>query len=102
LLAAGAPPTVAVADVKPIAPVYTLEILVNGEVVQTVKATDPLHLVFDGQVPPLAPAAARAIGQKSIHHMTTIWWRQTSPVWIAAATVFKTTDVQFRAIRWTI
>jgi WD40-like Beta Propeller Repeat len=99
-LAAGAPSTVAVkADLKSIAPVDTLEILVNGEVVQTVKATDPLHLVFDGQVPvPLGGwVAARAIGQKSKYIGDDYPYAQTSPVWIVRGgkRYLKTTDVQF-------
>ena len=50
-LPAGAPSSLRVsADVVSIAPLETLEILVNGDVVQTVRATDPLHVTFDGRV----------------------------------------------------
>ena len=54
-----------VADVVSIAPLDSLEILVNGEVAQTVRATDPLHVTFDGPSPCRAGGWVAAARQRS-------------------------------------
>jgi hypothetical protein len=82
-----------------IAPVDTLEILVNGEIVQTVRATDPLHLTFDGaiQVPQGGWVAARTTGPKSKYLGDDYAFAQTSPVYVVRGgkRYIKTEDVQF-------
>ena len=84
-----------------IAPVETLEILVNGDVVQTVRATDPLRVTFDGSVdvPAGGWVAARATGPKSKYLGDDYAFAQTSPVYVVRGgrRFVKTADVQFLA-----
>jgi TolB protein len=101
-LAATAPTAMRVkADLVSIVPVETLEILVNGDVVQTIRATDPLHVVFDGPVDvPLGGwVAARATGPKSKYLGDDYAFAQTSPVYVmrGGRRFVKTPDVQFLA-----
>ena len=99
-LAATAPTQMRVkADVASIAPVETLEVLVNGEVVQTVRATDPLKVAFDGQIDvPLGGwVAARARGPASRYLGDDYAFAQTSPVYVVRGgkRFVKMSDVQF-------
>jgi TolB protein len=101
-LAASAPTSMHVkADVTSIAPVDTIEILVNGEIVQTVRATNPLKVAFDGQidVPQGGWVAARATGPKSKYIGDDYAFAQTSAVYIVRGgkKFVKTADVQFLA-----
>jgi TolB protein len=101
-LATGAPETVRVkSDVVSIAPLESLEILVNGEVVQTVKATDPLKIVFDGSiaVPQGGWVAARASGPKSKYIGDDYAFAQTTPVYVVRGgrRYLRAADVQFLA-----
>ncbi len=88
-------------DLTSIAPVDTVEILVNGDIVQTVKATNPLKVVFDGQidVPQGGWVAARATGPKSKYLGDDYAFAQTSPVYVVRGgkKFVKTADVQFLA-----
>jgi TolB protein len=84
-LAADAPPSLrVVADVVSIAPVDSLAVLVNGAVAQTIKATDPQRIAFDGRVD--APAggwlALRVSGPKSPYIGDDYAFAQTSPVYV--------------------
>jgi TolB protein len=87
------------ADLVSMAPVETLEILVNGEIVKTVKATDPLKVSFDGpiDVPQGGWVAARATGPKSKYLGDDYAFAQTSAVYVVRGgkRFVKTTDVQF-------
>lgn len=87
------------ADVKSIAPVDTLDILVNGDVVETVRATDRAHVVFDGSVemPQGGWIAARASGPPSKDLGDDYAFAQTSPVYVVRGDrrYLKTSDVQF-------
>ncbi len=99
-LAATAPTRMRVqAEVASIAPVETLEILVNGEVVQIVRATDPLKVTFDGQIDvPLGGwVAARTTGPKSKYLGDDYAFAQTSPVYVVRGgqRFVKASDVQF-------
>jgi TolB protein len=89
------------AEVTSIAPVETLEILVNGEVVQTVRATDPLRARFEGNIDvPLGGwVAARATGPKSEYLGDDYAFAQTSPVYVVrdGRRFTKAADVQFLA-----
>jgi TolB protein len=101
-LAATAPSALRVqADVASIAPVETLEILVNGEVVQTARAADPLRVTFDGriEVPLGGWVAARATGPKSRYLGDDYAFAQTSPVFVVRGgrRFIKDADVQFLA-----
>jgi hypothetical protein len=101
-LPANAPAAMRVkADVTSIAPVDTLEILVNGEIVQTVRATDPKHVVFDGTVDvPLGGwIAARTTGPKSKYLGDDYAFAQTSAVYVVRGgkRFVKPADVQFLA-----
>jgi TolB protein len=101
-VAASGPTSVRVkADLVSIAPVETLEILVNGDVVQTVRATDPLKASFDGsvEVPQGGWVAARATGAKSKYLGDDYAFAQTSPVYVVRGgrRFLKQTDVQFLA-----
>jgi TolB protein len=101
-LAAAAPPVVRVrAEAVSIAPMDTLEILVNGEIVQTVRATDPVRMTFDGPIAvPLGGwVAARATGPKSKYLGDDYAFAQTSPVYVVRGgrRFVKATDVQFLA-----
>jgi TolB protein len=99
-LAATVPSSMQVrAEVMSIAPVETLEILVNGEVVQTVRATDPLRVRFDGNIDvPLGGwVAARTTGPKSKYLGDDYAFAQTSPVYVVrdGKHFVKAADVQF-------
>jgi TolB protein len=99
-LAAGAPEMLRVkADVVSIAPLDSLEILVNGEIVETVKAADPLHVAFDGSiaVPQGGWVAARASGPKSKYIGDDYAFAQTTPVYVVRGgrRYLKASDVQF-------
>lgn len=99
-IAATAPSSLQVrAEVMSIAPVETLEILVNGEVVQTVRATDPLHVRFDGniEVPLGGWVAARTTGPKSKYLGDDYAFAQTSAVYVVRGgkRFIKAADVQF-------
>ncbi len=99
-VAAGAPTSMQVkADVTSIAPVETLEIFVNGEVVKTVRATDPLHVAFDGpiDVPLGGWVAARTTGPKSKYLGDDYAFAQTSAVYVVRGgkRFTKASDVQF-------
>ena len=87
------------ADVTSIAPVETLEILVNGEVVQTVRATDPLKVSFEGpvNVPAGGWVAARATGPKSKYLGDDYAFAQTSAVYVVRGgkRYVKPADVKF-------
>ena len=101
-LAATAPSSMQVkAEVMSIAPVETLEILVNGEVVQTVRATDPAKAVFEGNIDvPLGGwVAARATGPKSKYLGDDYAFAQTTPVYVVRGgkRYVKPADVQFLA-----
>ena len=89
------------ADVTSIAPVETLEILVNGDIVQTVRATDPLRVNFDGQidVPQGGWVAARTTGPKSKYLGDDYAFAQTSPVYVVRGgrRFVKAADVKFLA-----
>lgn len=99
-VAASAPATHRVAaEITSIVPVDTLEVIVNGEVAQTVKATDPLRLTFDGQVP--VPdggwVALRASGPKSPYIGDDYAFVQTTPVYVVRGgkRYLKASDVTF-------
>ena len=99
-LPASAPPTLRVkADVTSIAPVETLDILVNGEIVQTVRATDPLKVSFEGavNVPAGGWVAARATGPKSKYLGDDYAFAQTSAVYVVRGgkKYVKPEDVKF-------
>jgi hypothetical protein len=67
-LGADAPPALRVrAEAVSLAPMERLEIVVNGKVAQTVRASDPSRIVFDDQVaiPAGGWIAARVIGPSS-------------------------------------
>ena len=86
-------------DVTSIAPVDTLEILVNGDIVQTIKATDPKRVVFDGtvEVPLGGWVAARTTGPKSKYLGDDYAFAQTSAVFVVRGgkRFVKAADVQF-------
>ena len=99
-LAAGAPATLRVkAELVSIAPVETIEILVNGDIVHTVRPTDPSKATVDVQVP--VPqggwVAARATGPKSKYVGDDYAFAQTSPVYVVRGgrRFIKASDVQF-------
>jgi TolB protein len=99
-LPSGAPAAMRVkAEVTSIAPVDTLEILVNGEIVQTVRAADPLRVMFDGSIDvPLGGwVAARTTGPKSKYLGDDYAFAQTSAVFVVRGgkRFTKASDVQF-------
>jgi len=84
-LNADAPPTLRVrAEAVSIAPIERLEIIVNGKVAQSVKASDPLRIVFDGDVaiPQGGWIAARVIGPSSRYVTDSYAFAQTSAVYV--------------------
>jgi TolB protein len=87
------------ADATSIAPVDTLEILVNGEIVHTVRASDPKRVVFDGtvDVPQGGWVAARVTGPKSKYLGDDYAFAQTSAVYVVRGgrRFVKASDVQF-------
>jgi TolB protein len=99
-LAANAPAAMHVkADVSSIVPVDAIDILVNGDVAATVKAADPTHVVFDGQVavPRGGWVAARASGPASKYLGDDYAFAQTSPVYVVRGgkRYLSAADVQF-------
>jgi TolB protein len=99
-LADGASPTVrVVADVVSIAPMESLDVVVNGEVAQTVRASDPLRVSFDGPiaVPRGGWVTVRVTGPKSKYLGDDYAFAQTSPVYVTRGgrRHLKAEDVQF-------
>ena len=88
-------------ELHSIAPVDTIEILVNGEVARTVPIADPLRVTFEGSVDvPLGGwVAARASGPKSPYIGDDYAFAQTSAVYIVRGgrRFLKASDVQFLA-----
>jgi TolB protein len=86
-------------DLVSIAPVDTLEILVNGEVARTVAMADPRRATFEGSVDvPLGGwVAARASGPKSKYLGDDYAFAQTSAVFVVRGgrRFIKASDVQF-------
>jgi TolB protein len=85
ILAAGAPATLRViAEALAIAPIDSLQILVNGVAIRTVPASDPGRVTFDGQVPVPQGGwiAARALGPASKYFGDDYAFAQTSPVYV--------------------
>src|SRR5207245_2366335 len=72
------------AEVTSVAPVDTLEIIVNGKVAQAVRASDPAHVVFEGtvNVPDGGWIAARVRGPASRYVGDSYAFAQTSPVYL--------------------
>jgi hypothetical protein len=84
-LAAGAPATLRVkVEAIAIAPLDSLQILVNGAAVRTIPARDSLRVTFDADVP--VPdggwVAARALGPASRYYGDDYAFAQTSPVYV--------------------
>ncbi|MBI4420820.1 MAG: CehA/McbA family metallohydrolase [Gemmatimonadetes bacterium] len=80
-----APPTLRVrAEVVSIAPIDTLEIIVNGAVARAVRASDAARLVFDDVVPIPQGGwiAARVRGPSSRYVTDSYAFAQTSPVYV--------------------
>ena len=73
-----------VVDIASIAPVDAIEVIVNGEVAQTVRAADPLRVTFDGrvEVPRGGWVALRAAGPKSAYLGDDYAFALTSPVYV--------------------
>lgn len=89
------------ADLTSIAPMDVLDILVNGDVVKTVRPTDPLHVVFDGtiEMPVGGWIAARATGPASKYLGDDYAFVQTSPVYMVRGghQYLNAADVRFLA-----
>jgi Tol biopolymer transport system component len=89
------------AEAVSIAPVESLEILVNGEVVHSMRPADPLRAMFDGRVdlPAGGWVAVRATGPKSKYLGDDYAFAQTSPVYVVRGgqRFIKASDVQFLA-----
>jgi len=101
-LAAGAPTAMRVkVDLRSIAPVESVDILVNGDVVHTERPADPKRLTFDTtvEVPAGGWVAARAIGPASKYLGDDYAFAQTSPVYVVRGgkRFVNPTDVQFLA-----
>lgn len=82
---AGTRPRVRVrAEAVSIAPMDSLEIIVNGRAVRRIRAGDPLHIMFDGavDVPEGGWVAARVLGPASRYVADSYAFAQTSPVYI--------------------
>jgi TolB protein len=88
-----------VADVVSIAPIDSIEILVNGEVVRTVRASDPSRASFAGaiEVPLGGWVALRASGPKSPYIGDDYAFVQTTPVFVVRGgkRFLKAEDVKF-------
>ena len=88
-------------DLTSIVPVDVLDILLNGDVVKTVRPTDPKHVVFDGTIdaPQGGWMAARASGPASKYVGDDYAFAQTSPVYIVRAghPYLNAADVRFIA-----
>ena len=99
-LLASAPTTVRVkADAMSITPVDSLQIIVNGEVAQTVRATDKSRVAFDGPVsiPEGGWIAARVLGPHSKYIGDDYAFAHTSPVYVVRGgrKFVKADDVRF-------
>ena len=72
------------AETMSITPIDSLQIVVNGEVAQTVKATDKARIAFDGSVPMPNGGwiAARVIGPNSKYIGDDYAFAHTSPVYV--------------------
>jgi len=72
------------AEAISIAPLDSLQILVNGKVVRNVPAKDPLRVTFDGDVPVSDGGwiAARVVGPSSKYVTDSYAFAQTSPVYV--------------------
>jgi len=84
-LAAGAPTALRVrADAMSITPVDSLQIIVNGNVARTLRATDPGRILLDEEIDvPLGGwVAARVIGPSSRYVTDSYAFAQTSPVYV--------------------
>ena len=84
-LAANAPPTVRVrAEAVSIAPLDSLQIIVNGKVVKNMPATDSLRILFEESVsmPEGGWVAARVVGPASKYVTDSYAFAQTSPVYV--------------------
>jgi len=102
VLPVGAPTTMRVAiDLVSIAPVETVEILVNGDVVRTERLADPARLAMEAsvEVPLGGWVAARATGPASKYLGDDYAFAQTSPVYVVRGgkRFVKASDVQFLA-----
>jgi TolB protein len=99
-VAANAPPTLRVrAEATSITPLDSLQIIVNGEVAQTVAATDRVHVLFDGPiaVPQGGWVAARVLGPGSKYIGDDYAFAHTSPVYVVRGgrRYVRTEDAQF-------
>lgn len=89
------------AEAMSITPVDSLQIIVDGEVVKTVSATDKAHVAFDGSVP--MPnggwVVARVLGPNSKYIGDDYAFAQTSPVYVVRGghRYVNAEDVQFLA-----
>jgi TolB protein len=101
-LAHGAPTSMDVkVELTSIAPVDTVELLVNGEVVRTIRATDPKRITAAEsiEVPLGGWVAARATGPKSKYLGDDYAFAQTSPVYVVRGgkPYIKASDARFLA-----
>jgi TolB protein len=99
-VAASAPTTLRVkAEATSITPMDSLQIIVNGEAVQTIAATNRGHVVFDGPiaVPRGGWVAARVLGPGSKYVGDDYAFAHTSPVYIVRGghKFVRVEDVQF-------
>ena len=100
IVASNASPTLRVkAEVNSITPLDSLQIIVNGDVVRTIPATDRARIVFDGDiaVPQGGWVAARALGPHSKYIGDDYAFAQTTPVYVVRGgrKYVKPEDVQF-------
>ena len=101
-LAANAPPTLRVkAEAISMTPMDSLQIIVNGEIVQTVTARDSARVVFDGPVPIPEGGwiAARVLGPHSRYIGDDYAFAHTSPVYVVRGgrRYVNTADARFLA-----
>jgi TolB protein len=99
-VAANAPPTMHVkAEATSIAPMDSLQIIVNGDVAQTIAATDRAHVRFDGSiaVPQGGWIAARVLGPGSKYIGDDYAFAHTSPIYVVRGgrRYVRAEDVQF-------
>jgi len=89
------------AEAMSITPVDSLQIIVDGEVVKTVAATDKAHVAFDGTVPMPNGGwiVARVLGPNSKYIGDDYAFAQTSPVYVVRGghRYVNAEDVQFLA-----
>ena len=87
------------AEATSIAPIDSLQILVNGQVVRTVRGRDPTRITFQGGVPMPRGGwiAARVLGPASGYFGDDYAFAHTSPVYVVRAgqTFVDRADVQF-------